>query len=356
MQQRSRALTVLAGATVLWGERLDAIDADVVVAGELIDRLAPRSSPADRGAEILDCTGLTLLPGFLDAHVHIGFFSPREVLAGGVTTARDLAWPPEEIFELVARSAAPGFAGPQVFAAGQMLTAPGGYPTRARWAPPGTGREVKSPAEAAEAVAEQAERGACVVKIALNPPAGPVLDAETLAAVVDEAHRRGLRVTGHVHGLDQLRKALDCGVDELAHMLMGPDRIPEHLADAMVASDMSVVPTLSCRLDDMDDGVADLARFLDAGGTVVYGTDLGNEGPRPGIEAREIDAMGRAGMTGKEIIASATTVAACRLGLRDRGAIEPSLRADIIGVRGDPRSDPRRLAEVALVMRAGMIR
>src|SRR2546426_904373 len=73
----------------------------------------------------------TLLPGFIDCHVHLGFFQPRAVLRGGVTTVRDLGWPLDVALD----------GGPDVLRAVQILTAPGGYPLRAGWAPKGTARE-----------------------------------------------------------------------------------------------------------------------------------------------------------------------------------------------------------------------
>src|SRR3712207_8677447 len=81
------------------------------------------------------------MPGFVDAHVHIGCADAGEVLRRGVTTVRDLGWPPERIFDVARASASPSFDGPLVLAAGPILTAPGGYPTPAAWAPRGTGRE-----------------------------------------------------------------------------------------------------------------------------------------------------------------------------------------------------------------------
>ena len=309
-------------------------------------------APVDR-TERLDLPDVTLVPGFIDTHVHIGFARPRDVLEGGVTTVRDLAWPPEKIHPLARRSKDADFEGPEIFAAGPMLTAPGGYPTRAAWAPPGTGLEIRNPQEARAAVDLVAAEGAIVVKVALNPPVGPTLDLETLRAVVERAHDRELEVTGHVHGLDELEKALEAGVDELAHMLMSTEAIPEHVLDRMVASGMIVVPTLSVRSSrDLDVAVENLRAFLERGGQVVYGTDLGNEGPKPGIDLREVTAMGAAGMDPRAIAASATSEAARHLGLTDRGTLEPGRRADLIGLTGSIE-EAKDLCSVRFVMRGG---
>jgi imidazolonepropionase-like amidohydrolase len=113
------------------------------------------------------------------------------------------------------------------------------------------------------------------------------------------------------------------------------------------------VPTLSCRFDDLDLAIKNLARWHGTGGRIVYGTDLGNEGPEPGIDRREVSAMQRAGMSPQQIIASATSGAAAYLGLADRGILEPDRVADVIGVKGDPLDDLAALQNIRLVMRRG---
>jgi hypothetical protein len=114
-----------------------------------------------------------VMPAVADRHVHIELSEPASVLAGGVTAVRDLGWPVERIFPLADASEMPSFDGPLIRAAGPMLTAPGGYPTRDGWAPPGTGREVKSPEDAADGVRELARLGAAAIKVSLNADAGP---------------------------------------------------------------------------------------------------------------------------------------------------------------------------------------
>ncbi len=318
-------------------------DGRIVHAGPAVDR------PLE-GATV-DMGEATIIPGFIDAHVHIGFFPPVEVLLGGVTTVRDLAWPPDEIWPLVERSAAPDFEGPRILAAGQMLTAPGGYPTQAAWAPPGTGYVVASPVDAREAVDRQLSRGASVIKIALNPPAGPTLPAAVVEAIVIAAHDHGARVTGHVHGLDELIKALDAGIDELAHMLMSDEAIPEEVISRLVEQDVTIVPTLSVRFEDLNVAVDNTSRFLAAGGRVVYGTDLGNEGPGPGIDVREVVALSSAGMDVHDIIRAATSRAADYLGLDRKGAIETGRDADLVAV--GPLEGPGSLTEIRGVWRDG---
>ena len=349
--------TVITGATVLFGRDLEPV-ADAVVSLE-----DARIASVDAGgphaldnADAVDGRGLTLLPGFIDAHVHIGFYDPHAVVAGGVTTVRDLGWPAERIFPLAERSRDPDFDGPTILAAGRILTAARGYPTRAAWAPERTGLVVTDAAGAVEGVAEMARAGAAVIKVALNPAAGPTLDATVLRAIVSAAHSHGLTVTGHVYGLEELHKALDDQMDELAHMLMSPERIPDPTLERMVTAGMTVVPTLGLfsgrtRRRALDN----LRRFAVRGGRVVYGTDLGNAGVRPGIEPREIVALLAAGMTPRAIVASATTEAARWLRLADVGVIDAGRVADLVAVAGDPLTDGRDLMRVARVWRRGRL-
>jgi imidazolonepropionase-like amidohydrolase len=346
----------LAGGTALVGpEQKPITDAVIVADGGRITEVGPCSAvtaPAD--AEMIDATGLTVLPGFIDAHVHIGFYPPAAVLDGGVTSVRDLGWPPEAIFPLAASSRRPSFAGPSILAAGAMLTAPGGYPTRAAWAPPHTSFEVEGPGAAVGAVDRMVTAGATVIKIALNPPVGPTLDAETLGEIVLAAHAHALKVTGHVHGLEELTKALNAEVDELAHMLLGTEAIDDDTLARMVDQDMAVVPTLAIRSGhELDVAVKNLRNFRKAGGRVLYGTDLGNAGTAPGIDANEVAFMAASGMTPAEVIGSATSRSADWLQLPSAGLLEVGRHADVIAVRGDPLRDLHALRDIEMVFRRG---
>jgi imidazolonepropionase-like amidohydrolase len=192
------------------------------------------------------------------------------------------------------------------------------------------------------------------VKIALETAAGPVLGDDELYAIVEAAHSAGKAVTSHTRGIEQLERALDAQVDELAHTLFSRHPVSEALIERMVAAGMAVVPTLSIfRGPSRRVAIETTRRFFAAGGTILYGTDLGNSGPKPGIDRREVRAMVAAGMSARDIIAAATVVPRHRLGFSSIGSLEPGADADIIGLGGDPASRPEDLTDVRFVMRRG---
>ncbi len=286
-----------------------------------------------------------LMPGVVDRHVHIGLADPGAVVAGGVTAVRDLAWPPDVIFSLAEASESPSFTGPLIRAAGAMITAYGGYPTRAGWAPRGTGVEVRGSEEAAAVARDLLDRGAAVLKVALNSDAGPTLTDDELVAVCDVAHRAETIVTAHVQGAGQAARALGAGVDEFAHCPWS-EHLSEDLVQAM-AKGMRIVSTLDIHsygrdTPDLRTATDTLARFVAAGGAVAYGTDLGNGPIPPGIHAGEAWHLLGAGLTHERILEAMT--------FRPLARDEP---ADLVGLGGNPLEGLDSMSDVRLVVHAG---
>ncbi|MGZ4132356.1 MAG: amidohydrolase family protein [Actinomycetota bacterium] len=311
-------------------------DATIVAAGPAAE-VAP-------GEEERSFDGV-LLPALADRHVHVGLSDPSAIVRGGVAAVRDLAWPSDDIFPLADLSETPSFEGPLIRACGPMLTAPGGYPTRARWAPEGTGREVATPDEAAEAVRSLHTAGAAAVKVSLNADAGPTPDDVTLMAICDAAHGVGLPVTAHAEGRGQVERALGAGVDELAHTPW-----TERLADRVIetcARSLRIVSTLDIHsygreTPELAVALDNLARFLAADGDVSYGTDLGNGPIPPGIDARELLLLASAGLSADAVLAAAT-----------RAPLEAGAPADLIGLGMDPFDDLAAFEDLRFVVRAG---
>lgn len=264
-------------------------DATAIAIDEQGFRLATPSDPAPEGH--LDGTAL---PGFRDSHVHLGLADGTKLIDAGIAAVDDFGWELE---------AARGWLNnenlPHITIAGQLLTAPGGYPTQSGWAPDGATYEIASAADAAAAVDRQYAAGAGFIKIALNADVGPVVDDDTLTAIVTHASSLGLRTAAHTQGVGQAERAFHAGVDRLAHAPWS-ERLSDESIAAM-ARVMSWVSTLDIHgwgRYDADFAVANdnVRRFYAAGGDIRYGTDLGN-GPLPlGINHRELLALEHAGL------------------------------------------------------------
>jgi imidazolonepropionase-like amidohydrolase len=287
-----------------------------------------------------------LMPGVVDRHVHVAMSDPGAVVIRGVTAVRDLGWPSDDVYSLAEASESPSFNGPLIRAVGPILTCAGGYPTRAGWAPPGTGREVRGPEEATEAVGEVLDRSdVAVVKVALNAEAGPTLTDQELVAICDAAHGREAIVTVHAEGKGQVERALGAGVDEFAHCPWS-ERLSEDLIEAM-AKRTRIVSTLDIHsygsaTPELGVAIDNLRRFLLAGGTVVYGTDLGNGPIPPGIHPGEISHLFRAGLSPEGILRALTF-----------RPLEPGEPASLIALGGNPLETVDAYEDVRLVLRSG---
>lgn len=247
------------------------------------------------------------LPPLIDHHVHLHLIDPTGLAAHGIAGVVDLGGDPAALVRL------PRDGMPRAVYAGAFLTAPGGYPSGRSWAPRATVREVTDasgspgvPGGARTAVDEQAEFGASVIKLALNEDAGAVFDDATLSSLIAAAHRRGLPVVAHVEGGDTARRAIDAGVDALAHTpfttLLVPDLV--HRAAAAGQAWISTLAIHGARSTERDIAMANLRAFAGAGGRVLYGTDLGNGDLPVGVNVGELAALRGAGLGADAIIAA----------------------------------------------------
>lgn len=279
------------------------------------------------GAVTRRVTG-TLLPGLRDAHVHSMLVDLRAVRRGGICAVTDLGGVPADLARLRAESVDRRSGLPVVEVAGAFLTAPGGYPGDRSWASPGSWREIRSSSDADTAVAEQVSAGATVIKLALNVDAGPLLPARVRSAVVAAAHRYGADVVAHAEGEGAVAAALSAGVDGLAHTPwtapLGPDLLRACAAQTFWISTLALHArhVLGGPAPGPGDGfakvtsLANLRGFLGHGGSVRYGTDLGN-GPQPlGVNPGEIDALISAGLSPDDVLVAMTEPLTATAGTR----------------------------------------
>jgi hypothetical protein len=244
----------------------------------------------------------TLFSPFTDSHVHLGLVDPEQLSRGGVGRVLDLGWSPDVAALWPERGRVdPGW--PEVQVAGGLLCPPGGYPSRAGWAPDDASVVVADAADAERAVVRMRDLGASVVKLTLNADAGPVFDDDVLRAIAGAAERVGLLTVAHVQGPGQVRRAIDAGLLRLAHTPFS-ELLPDDLLDR--AADGTWISTLDIHRGDEAQEVAitNLRRFRERGGHVLYGTDLGNGELPTGVNERELLALQRAGL-GREALLAA---------------------------------------------------
>ncbi|HWI32098.1 MAG TPA: hypothetical protein VNT50_11445, partial [Microbacterium sp.] len=265
--------------------------------------LGPDASPCRRA--ITGERGVAL-PAFTDHHVHLHLIDEHGLGARGIAAVVDLGGDPVALARRRHESM------PRVAYAGAFLTAVGGYPSGRAWAPDAVVRQVSDPSPlpgvaggAGTAVDEQASFGASVIKVALNALAGPVFDRVALRAVIAAARSHGLPVVAHVEGDGMTERAIEAGVDVLAHAPFS-ERLDETLV-RRAASSQRWISTLGIHGADPEaeaNAADNLARFAADGGRVLYGTDLGNGEQPAGVNVRELEALHAAGVRGGGLIAA----------------------------------------------------
>ena len=339
------ALLLSAELWIAGGRLLDAQGTRSAALAVEAGRIAGEARRPPTGARTVDASGLLLLPAFVDAHVHLSVAgNVAEVAAaelrGGVAAVLDLG-EPERTLPMGAPPLRVRFAGP-------LLTAPRGYPTQS-WGANGYGLELATPEEARAAVQRLGKSGARFVKLAFDRRF-PLLDPEVARSAAQEAHRLGLRVAAHALDVDAVRRALAAGADVLAHTPVEP--LPDDVVREIAARKLWVISTLHA-FGGTTGALDNLRRLRAAGVRVAYGTDLGNQGTAPGIDAKELALLGRAGLSLREAIVAATSAAAELLGERDLGHLRRGAAASVIGVPEAALQDARLLARPALVLIEG---
>ena len=376
------------------GERVLTGGALVLVEGAAIVAVQPAGSSAPGDCPVTDLPGATLLPGLVDAHVHLcADAGPRALdqlpdlsdgeldaiveealaaqLAAGVTAVRDLG----DASWTVADRHRGRATGPTVVASGPPVTSVGGHCA-------GMGGEVAGVEGVRRAVRERADHRVDVVKVmtsggAMTPGTDVTVcqfTLEELRALVDEAHRAGLPVTAHAHAVAAVRLSLAAGVDGLEHctcITAQGIEMPDGLADAIAAAGIPVCPTigrargvaiapavlaLMARTGmTYESRLAQVAQLHAAGVPLVSGADAGINPAKPhGVLPESVIDLVTAGVPARAALASATSGAAAACGLAGRtGRLTPGLDADLIAVGGDPLADVTALRDLRLVVSRG---
>jgi len=391
----------------------DAIRENVVILIEG-DRIKNVASAADMkipsGAEVIDLTHSTVLPGLIDCHTHLShradryneiykfkdtpfthaYFSvgnARRTLDAGFTTVRDVGSPPFMAVDL--RNAInEGFiVGPRIVASGPGISITGGHGDLNNFSP--QTRVMMFPGERDFQIADgvdqirhvvraQVKYGVDVIKILStggvlskgDSPGAPQFTFDELKAAAEEAHMAGRKIAAHAHGTQGIKNAILAGIDSIEHASLIDDEgirlAKEHgtyLVMDIYNDDylLNEASKFGLPLENLDKEKMvgrlqreNFAKAVKAGAKMAFGTDAGVY-PH-GDNAKQFAYMVKFGMTPAQAIHAATSNAADLIGrTQDVGTIQPGKYADMIAVDADPLADIRALEHVSFVMKGGVV-
>jgi len=331
---------------------------DVLVRDGVITAVSPHLHVPEDTA-VVDGSGRTLLPGLIDAHVHL--LKPddlRVALTFGVTTELDMFTSPA--LAAAAKAEQAGGGGPDqadLRSAGILVTAPGGHGTEYGFPIP----TLAHPEEAQAFVDARIAEGSDYIKAVSDDGSAfgfsrPTLSPKTLCAVVAAAHARHKLAIVHIATQQDFRGAVECGADGIAHVPAG--ELEPELAHLAGSRPLFVQPTLAVvSANERTPGEAGRAvrTLLAAGVTILAGTDAPNPPCEHGSGLhRELERLVEAGLTPLQALAAATSAPAGAFHLTDRGRAAVGLRADLVLVDGDPTADIRNTRRIVAVWKRGV--
>ncbi|MQA90969.1 MAG: amidohydrolase family protein [Gemmatimonas sp.] len=360
-------VTAFEGARLILGDGGQPIEDGVLLVadGRLIEVGTRGGVQVPTEAVRIDLTGKTVMPAFVDTHKHLG--SARETLTDqlqhlayyGVGVATSLGQDDGDLAFQIRAETIPDAARFRTAGRGITMSEPGRSEVP-YW--------ITTEEEARTAVRELAEREVDLVKIWVDDRNGQYekMSPELYGAIIDEAHRFGLRVTAHIFALDDAKGLLRAGVDAFAHGIRDQDVDDEVIALFQDHPEVVLVPNMPGRgvaedlswlsgtvppveLQEMQAASRDnpdaqeafgiqarnLARLNDAGVRIAFGTD----GSTPWSHHLEMADMVAAGMTPAEVIVAATRTSAELLQIDEVGTLEPGKSADFLVLDANPLDD-----------------
>lgn len=404
------AVTVVRAAGVLDVDAGEVVpQAAVVVEGGRITSVTTDPTVASGADTVIDLPDLVVIPGLMDMEVNFmlggpgattedpvrvdpvaltlrGTVNARRTLRAGFTTVRNLGLflkTSGYLLDVALADAvdAGWVEGPRIVPAGHAITASGGHLdpcaqmyTAPHIMPMSVEEGVADGVDAVRrAVRHQIRHGARVVKCCVSGGMAPRTGTATalqysheeLLAIVDEAHRRGLKVAAHCHGDEAVRAAITAGIDCIEHGFAIDDDTIQMLIDHgtfLVSTNALMenwevsasLPAFAAMADQVFPvAKRSFSRAIEAGVKIACGSDA--PAVWHGRNAEELVVLVQRGMTPLQAIRSATTVAAELIDAPDLGRIAPGMIADLVGVVGDPLTDITATQRVRFVMKDGVV-
>ncbi len=382
---------VLAGGRVLTCRGDEVIEAGFVeIENGKIKAVGKLSDLGETSAQVLDCSGKTIMPGMMNSHAHLAWDGvhdlarqslddPPEIsayksagnmiksLKAGITLVRDLGMN-QSNFSAKQAVEQGIFPGPRLLITGEAIIQTGGHTF---WCC----REASGADEMRRAVRDQVKGGADLIKIMGSHDLLEFTDDE-LRAVIDEAHRNGLAITAHATFDACIRRMAEFGVDVIEHGGSMSDETIQLLLDKNIPIVTTFAPLLmqsqadlarqydipEWKIAERQDAVASRARYdglikaAQAGVTIAFGTDAGSPVVGHDVVVPELAFMVELGIKkdNYDALRSATIVAAAVSNLDDKlGSLETGKDADIIVMAGDPLADLNALEQIEMVFIAG---
>jgi imidazolonepropionase-like amidohydrolase len=393
---RAQVTAIKAGKLVAPETGTTATNQIILIEGEKIKAVGA-NLPIPQGANVIDLSNATVLPGLFDAHTHlcsnmewrwdsgdflvhslnwrtgmrsiIGVVNAREMLDAGFTTVRDVGnagdYADADLAKAIGWNMVPG---PTMIAAGRIIAPFGG-----QFVKPVPKHVLDNPEylfadthdELRKAIRENIYYGARVIKLVVDDQRY-TYSADDIRFVVDEAGRAGLKVAAHAVTQQGARNAAEAGVASIEHGwildqgefdLMKKNNVVLVSTDFTIKSLQAFGYSMEAARRNHDRRVARLKRAYQAGVTIVFGTDVmaGLAGETRGTLAiGYVDSFVEAGVPNRDILRALTTYAARLLGVeKERGALAPGMYADIIAVPENPLDNVQTLKQVSFVMKNG---
>lgn len=367
-------------------------DSYIVIEGDSITDIGQGDAPITSTDQVIDGEGKYVIPGLIDAHVHLvwdGSPDPMPIIEPmendevtlraykhsldylklGITTVRDVGSPDRTVLHTRNAINAKLLKGPTIISSGTSISMTGGHVYS-------LGREADGVDGVRTAARTILKEGADLIKVMATggiytegeEPGNVQLNVEEIAVAVKEANHKNKKVAAHADGLEGIMNCIEAGVNTIEHGIYANTEALK----LMKEKEMYLVPTMAVmrRLSTYEEiplfarkkalevtgpHMDMLKKAVELGVKIATGTDCGSAGTPPEYYFEELLIMQEAGMEPTDVIKSSTNIAASCLGLEDRGTIEVGKKADLLILKDNPSLDLHVLKKDKVVIKNGEV-